>query len=280
MDILIPILTLGVLGFLFGIGLAIASKKFTVETDPRLDKIIGLLPGSNCGACGGAGCFGFAEAVLSGKMKIDKCRISSDAAKEEIAKILGRKLEKDLKKIAVLHCNGGNKVKDKFVYKGSKDCVAANSVLGGQKECVWGCLGFGDCERVCPFGAIKMSNEGLPVVDKEKCKACNKCVLVCPKRLFTLVPITHPVYPALSTSEETLQEGKSGVYVACSSHDSGKDTIAVCPVGCIACYKCEQICPVDAIHVIDNLAVIDYDKCTSCGKCVEACPTKCIRERE
>ena len=280
MDILIPILTLGVLGFLFGIGLAIASKKFTVETDPRLDKIIGLLPGSNCGACGGAGCFGFAEAVLSGKMKIDKCRISSDAAKEEIAKILGRKLEKDLKKIAVLHCNGSNKVKDKFVYKGSKDCVAANSVLGGQKECVWGCLGFGDCERVCPFGAIKMSNEGLPVVDKDKCKACNKCVLVCPKSLFTLVPITHPVYPVRNFDPTKTTGISNGVYIACSSHDLGKDVIAVCSVGCIACRKCEQVCPVDAIHVIDNLAVIDYDKCTSCGKCVEVCPTKCIRKRE
>jgi len=262
MEILIPILTLGLLGLLFGMGLAFASKKFVVKADPRLEKIVGFLPGSNCGACGGAGCFGFAEAVLSGKMKIDKCRVSSDAAKEEIAKILGRKLEKDLKKIAVLHCNGGNKVKDRFVYKGTKDCVAANLVLGGHKECVFGCLGFTTCVDICPFGALKMSKEDLPIVNKTKCKACNKCVEICPKKLFTLIPQA------------------ATVYVACSSHDLGKDTIAVCPVGCIACRKCEQVCPVDAIHVIDNLAVIDYDKCTSCAKCVEACPTKCIRRRE
>jgi ferredoxin len=107
-----------------------------------------------------------------------------------------------------------------------------------------------------------MSKEGLPIIDKDKCKACNKCVLVCPKKLFTLVAVTHPVY------------------VACSSRDLGKDVIAVCPVGCIACYKCEKTCPVDAIHIIDNLAVIDYDKCISCGKCIEVCPTKCIRKRE
>jgi len=262
MDILIPILTLGVLGLLFGIGLAIASEKFTVETDPRLDRIVGLLPGANCGACGGAGCFGFAESILSGKTKIDACRVANDEIKEQIAQVLGRKLEKRTKSVAVLHCNGGIKVKDKFLYQGIEDCVAANLVLGGQKECVWGCLGFGDCERVCPFGAIKMSGEGLPIVDKDKCKACNKCVLVCPKKLFTLVPVTHPVY------------------VACSSCDLGKDVIALCPVGCIACRKCEQVCSVDAIHAIDNLAVIDYNKCTSCGKCVEVCPTKCIRERE
>jgi len=262
MDILIPILSLGALGLLFGMGLAIASKKLAVETDPRLDKIVGLLPGANCGACGGAGCFGFAESILSGKAKIDACRVADDRIKEQVAAVLGRKLQKIAKSVAVLHCNGGKKVKDRFLYQGIEDCVAANLVLGGQKECVWGCLGFRTCEKVCPFGAIKMPEEGLPVVDKDKCKACNKCVLACPKKLFSLVPVTHPVY------------------IACSSHDLGKDVMAVCPVGCIACKKCEKDCPVDAIHVIDNLTVIDYDKCTSCGKCVEVCPTKCIRKRE
>jgi electron transport complex protein RnfB len=261
MDILIPILTLGILGAIFGIGLAVASKRFSVQIDPRLDKIHGLLPGANCGACGGAGCFGFAESILSGKVKIDACRVADDKIKEEIAKVLGRKLEKRVKSTAVLRCNGGKKIKDRFLYQGIEDCVAANLVLGGQKECIWGCLGFGSCVGVCPFGAIKMSEEGLPVVDKDKCKACNKCVEICPKKLFSLVPLTH------------------NVYVACSSHDLGKDTKAVCPVGCIACKLCEKACQFDAIHVLDNLAVIDYNKCTSCAECVKACPMKSIRIR-
>jgi len=275
MEILIPILTLGFLGLVFGIGLAIASKKFAVEVDPRLDKIHGLLPGSNCGACGGAGCFGFAEKLLKGEMDISACRVSQLQTKEQIAQLLGKKIEKEAKKVATLHCYGGNKVKDKFIYEGIKSCVSVNLVLGGQKACVYGCLGFGDCVRVCPFDAIKMSGEGLPTVDTNKCKACNKCVVLCPKGLFTLVAV------------------EKEVYVACSSMDLGKDTRLVCSVGCIACRKCEQICPVDAIHVIDastppsvnpqqsrridNLAVIDYNKCTSCGKCVEVCPVKTIK---
>lgn len=258
MDILIPLLALGCLGLIFGMGLAIASKRLAVKADPRLEKIHGLLPGANCGACGGAGCFGFAESILSGKVKIDACRVASDETKEKIAEVLGRRLIKGIKSVAVLHCNGGNKVKDRFIYQGIKDCVAANLVLGGQKECVWGCLGFGSCVKVCPFGAIKMTDEGLPVVDKNKCKACNKCVLVCPNKLFSLVPLTH------------------NVYVACSSHDLGKDTKAVCSVGCIACGLCVKACKFDAIHVIDNLAVIDYNKCTSCGECEKVCPTKTI----
>lgn len=260
--LIIPVLTLGSLGLLFGMGLAVASKKLAVKTDPRIEKIHGLLPGANCGACGGAGCFGFAESILKGTTKIDACRLAEDSKKEQIAELLGRKLVKLSKSIATLHCNGGIRVNDRFLYQGIEDCVAANLVLGGQKECVWGCLGFDSCVKVCPFGAIKMSSEGLPVVDKNKCKACNKCVQICPKKLFSLVPVTH------------------NVYVACSSHTIGKDTLAVCLVGCIACRKCEQVCPVDAIHVIDNLAVIDYNKCTSCGECVKVCPTKTIRIKE
>ena len=261
-EILIPTIALGILGVVFGVGLAIASKKFAVQVDPRLEKIHGLLPGSNCGACGGAGCFGFAESILSGKLSVDACRVAQEEVKEKIAKLLGQKIEKKVKKVAVLHCNGGKKVKDRFLYQGIEDCIAANLVLGGQKECTWGCLGFDTCVKVCPFGAIKMSDEGLPIVDKDKCKACNKCVLACPKKLFTLVPVTH------------------NVYVTCTSHDLGKDTKAVCPVGCIACKLCEKACQFDAIHVIDNLAVIDYHKCTSCGECVKVCPMKTIRIRE
>ncbi|MDD5348053.1 MAG: RnfABCDGE type electron transport complex subunit B [Candidatus Omnitrophica bacterium] len=260
MEIIIPVLTLGALGLIFGVGLAIASKFFHVDIDPRLEKIHGLLPGANCGACGGAGCFGFAEQILAGKAAIDSCRVASDETKEAIAEVMGRSLKKSEKRVAVLACNGGKKVKDKFVYKGLRDCVAANLQMGGPKECSFGCIGFGTCVKICPFGALKMGPEGLPMVDAQKCKACNKCVTACPKKLFSLIPV------------------KNTVSIACSSHDTGRDTKAVCPVGCIACKLCEKACKFDAIHVMDNLAVIDYNKCTSCKACVKVCPAKCIRD--
>lgn len=262
MAILIPILTLGSLGLLFGIGLAIASKRLAVQIDPRLERIHGLLPGANCGACGGAGCFGFAESILSAKLAIDACRVAEVETKEEIARILGRKFEKKVKKVAVLHCNGGAKVEDRFIYCGIEDCVSANLVLGGQKECVFGCLGFGTCEKVCPFDAIKMSDEGLPVVDENKCTACGKCVAACPKKLFSLVTVTK------------------AYAVQCKSLDLGKKVMEVCSVGCIACRKCEKACPLGAIKVVDNLAVIDYNICENKGECFEVCPTKAIAKKE
>jgi Na+-translocating ferredoxin:NAD+ oxidoreductase RNF subunit RnfB len=261
MDILLPVLILGGLGVIFGIGLSIASKKLTVAADPRLERIHGLLPGANCGACGGAGCFGFAEDLLSGKRSPDACKIADDAIKEKIASVLGETLQKKTPMTAVLHCYGGKKVGERAVYQGIEDCIAADGVQGGQKDCVWGCLGFGTCARVCPFGAIMMLPEGIPRVDEAQCRACNKCVPACPKKLFSLIPQA------------------SRVYVACSSCDSGHDTAGACPVGCIACRACEQACPVDAIHVTDDLAVIDYAKCTSCGSCVTVCPMKTIHRK-
>jgi len=261
MEILTAVLTLGFLGLIFGIGLAIASKRLAVKVDERLEKVSGLLPGANCGACGGAGCFGFAEGLLKGDFSLDACKVSEDETKIKIAEILGQKIEKKVKTIATLHCAGGQKVADRFVYDGIQTCVSANALLGGQKSCVWGCLGFGDCAKVCPFDAISMGSDGLPTVNSN-CRACNKCVLICPKKLFSLIPVI----------------GK--VYVACSSHDSGRDTKVVCPVGCIACGLCVKACKFDAIHVVDNLAVIDYNKCSSCGDCVKVCPVHCIIQKD
>ena len=275
MDILTPVLVLGSLGLLFGLGLAFASKKFCVATEPHLEKLLGCLPGVNCGACGKPGCMAFAQSLIKGEVSLGSCRAIEEEARSKAAQILGIELGAEVKQVAVLHCAGGNKVKDKFQYNGLEDCVAANLVLRGQKECIYGCLGFGTCVKACPFAAISMSEEGLPIVDIERCRACGKCVQACPKGLFSLIPVTGEVYPVRKDTSKPAFS--NGVYVACNSCDLGRDTRKVCSVGCIACRKCEQVCPYGAIKVIDNLARIDYNKCTSCGECEKVCPVKCIR---
>jgi len=259
MEILIPVLTLSILGLIFGIGLAIASKKLCVNTDPMVEVVYAHLAGANCGACGMAGCMGFAESLVSGGSTLDKCPVTEPVKKKEIAELLGHEMHGKLKMIAVLHCGGGNKVKDRFQYTGIKDCIAANLLAGGQKACVYGCLGFGTCAKACPFGAIKMNEEtGLPEVDYDKCTACGKCVAACPKKLFNLTPIDKDYH------------------TNCSSLDFGKAVLDVCPVGCIACHKCEKSCPVQAIKIVNNLAIFDYNKCQDKGECLKVCPTKCI----
>ena len=260
MEILIAGLVLAGLGLLFGLGLAFASKVFSPKLDKKLEMILELLSEANCGACGKAGCLGFAEAILSGELDISACKVSSEEAKEKISKILNKEFKKTQKVVAVLHCNGKD-VKDRFVYDGIKTCKHANLVLGGQKSCIWGCLGFGDCVMVCPFGAISMK-DNLPKVDINKCTGCGKCIEACPKKLFSLIPVN------------------CGFYIACSSHSSSKDTKAVCNVGCISCGICVKVAP-SIFYLDDNLSCIDYKKIEKenlklLEEAKQKCPVKCI----
>jgi len=257
-NILIPVAAMAVLGIIFGVGLAYALKLFGIDVDPKIFAILSKLPGSNCGACGRAGCSGFAEALSKGEAIPSGCAVSSEDARMAIAEIMGVDHSVKVKTVATLLCNGGNRAKNKYAYRGIKSCKAAALIFGGQKACAFGCLGFADCVEACPFDAIKMDREGLPEVDEAKCTSCGKCLKACPKNLFVLV------------------EAEKRHYVKCSSKDTGAVVMKVCGFGCIGCKKCEKVCPKQAIKVESNLSAIDYKKCDNTGKCVAECPTKVI----
>ena len=249
------------LGLIFGVGLAYALKMFGIELDPVTHKILELLPGADCGVCGRAGCLRFAEALRKGEALPSGCTVSDEDSRRSISVLLGVEHKKKIKTIAEVLCNGGNRAKDKYAYKGIKTCKAATLVFGGYKECAFGCLGFGDCVEACPFDAIKMTSQNIPEVDPLKCTSCGKCVGACPKNLFALIP------------------EMSHYYVKCSSKDPGSIVSKVCESGCIACLKCEKACPEAAIKVEYNLSKIDYVKCKNIGRCLEVCPTKIIIKR-
>lgn len=247
------------LGLVAAYGLSLASKKFHVDVDPRLETIEGILPGLNCGACGYAGCSGFAVGLLEGEAEPTACAPGGEGVISELADFLGLEVGDLVKQVAVLHCGGGaGKVEMEAEYDGVLDCRAALLIGGGVKACRYSCVGFGTCEAVCPFDAIAIGSEGLPVVIPEKCTACNKCVAACPRKVLTLEPVTHEVR------------------VRCHSEDAGGRVRKVCKVGCTGCGICEKVCPVEAARVDDNLAFINPDKCVECGICAANCPQDTI----
>ena len=252
-------MVVGLIGLIIGILLGLAAKKLYVEVDEKEFQIRELLPGTNCGGCGYAGCDALAKAISTGEAEINACPVANQEAYTEIGKVMGKEAKVTEKKVAYVKCSGTcDKTKVKYEYFGVQDCNKAALVPGkGNKLCSYGCMGFGSCVKACAFDAIHIVN-GIAVVDKEKCTGCNKCTVECPLQLIELVPT------------------KARHLVACNSNDKGKDVKASCQAGCIGCKLCVKSCEYDAIIVEDNLAYIDYSKCTNCGKCATVCPVKVI----
>jgi len=259
MEILIPIITMGFLGFLFSVGLVFAYKKLKVEVDPRIEIIAEALPQSNCGACGFAGCQAMAEAMIKGKVSTNSCPVGGEEIANKIAQILGVKAEEYVKKIARVHCRGTfQAAKERGSYHGLLTCIASD-LIGGNKQCTYGCLSLGDCVRACPFDAMFMGEDGLPYVREDRCTACGKCVEACPRNIMEL----HPV------SEE--------IIVFCRSIDRGPVAKKVCDNACIACGICARACP-EAIIMENYLAkIVDPTKIAK-EKIpeIEKCPTGAI----
>ena len=258
----ITLIVLAGLVIVFGVALALVAARFVVKVDPKVEQVRETLPGANCGACGFAGCMGYAEAVAGNPdVAVSLCAPGKSSVAEKIAVITGKKAEKVDPKIALVFCQGGTSLSQrKFIYTGVQDCTAAVLAAGGDKSCEYGCLGYGTCMRACPFGAITMSADNLPVIHPDKCTACGKCVAACPKQVIELAPASK------------------AVVISCHSRDKGVDTKKKCQVGCIACGICVRTCPVDAIKIDNNLARIDHGKCIVCGLCVKKCPTNAIKD--
>ena len=253
------IATLGLTSVVIALLLSFAAKKFKVESDPRKDLLVSILPGVNCGACGYPGCEQYADAILSKDESITLCKVGGVQLSKKIAQVLNREVETSLNRmVAVVLCKGGDNAKDDFIYEGVKKCSVADRFYGGQKLCKYGCLGFGDCVEVCPFDAIYINQHNVAEVDPLKCTGCGLCVKACPKNIIKLVPCNYQVH------------------ILCSSKDKGIKVKQVCSVGCIACGICVKSCPVNDIEIKENLAVMKYEKCDNCGIGVEKCPTKCI----
>ena len=260
MGILIAFLVVFAIALILGVLLAVISHFFSVPEDPTKAQIRACLPGVNCGACGYTGCDEYAAALAEGGVKPNLCIPGAQSTADEIAAILGVESETFEDVVAFVACNGHcGATHDKAVYEGVQTCQAASMLFGGPGACTFGCIGLGDCANACPADAI-CTIDGIAHVDTSRCLGCGVCANTCPKSIIHMVP------------------QQAAVAVMCSNKDKGVDARKACSNACIGCKKCEKTCPNGAITVVDNLAIIDYDKCTGCGACAEVCPTGCLKK--
>ena len=257
--VIIAVVVLAIIALICGVMLTVASKFMAVEQDELTPQVRECLPGANCGACGFAGCDGYAAALVADPdLPVNLCVPGGASAAEQIGAVLGRDVGEVVKMVAEVRCSGTCAVtRPKMDYEGIESCAAAKLLFGGSGTCIYGCAGLGDCAKVCPEQAIYLVG-GVARVDTSACVGCGLCAKTCPNHVIEMRPAA------------------AHVVVACSSHQKGADTRKACSAGCIGCKLCERNCAAGAITVKDNLASVDYEKCTGRGKCLEVCPSGCL----
>jgi len=264
--VLYAVIALGSIALFFAIIIFFVEKKFKIIENPKIDEVQGILPGANCGGCGFAGCRNFAESIVkAGNMENLYCPVGGNEVAKKIASILGIIANEKAPQIAVVRCNGTYAHASlKIKYEGTSSCTFINNLFHGENGCAYGCIGGGDCVRVCTFDAMYMNSKtGLPVVIEDKCTACGTCVKACPRGII-----------------ELRNKGRDNkrIFVACNNKEKGVVAQKNCQVACIGCNKCVKVCTYNAITLKDYLAYIDFEKCELCRKCVTECPSESILE--
>lgn len=260
MEILIAFLVMLAVAIIAGVMLLVFSHFFAIPENPQKAIIRECLPGINCGACGYKGCDDYAASLAENNgVKPNLCIPGAQSVADKIGEILGVEAEPFEDVVAFVACNGYCEANPPAAkYEGVETCYAASMIYGGPGSCHFGCLGLGDCANACPSNAICIA-DGIARVNTALCLGCGLCAKTCPKHIITMLP----------------QECET--VVMCSNKQKGADARKACKNACIGCKKCEKTCPNNAIVVTDNLAVIDYTKCTNCGACVKECPTGCLK---
>ncbi len=225
-----------------------------------VSKVLSLLPGVNCGGLGGCGkatCEACAEAIVA-EGKPAMCPACKQETVDAIAAALDVPTVTVKDEIAFVACAGSAAGKARFA--GCKSCKEAKEMGFQRGECKSGCVGVGSCIDSCKFDAMKLE-DGKIVIDAGKCTGCGACANaeVCPQHVIKMIP----------------REATN--FIPCSSTEEDDQLVReICGFGCIACGECERACPEGAVSIIDNHAVIDYDKCVGCVACAVKCKKKII----
>lgn len=163
--VLVAMLAVVTLATLLGSLLGLAAIKFKVERDPIVDKIDSILPQTQCGQCGYAGCRPYAEAIANGD-NVDKCAPGGKPTTEKLADLMG--LDIDMIK-------SDNYPEEKL-----------QSVAFIHEDM---CIGCTKCIQECPVDAISGSRKVMHTVIQKECTGCQLCISPCPTDCIKMIPL-------------------------------------------------------------------------------------------
>ncbi len=166
---LVAVSAVGSLALVFGLVLGFAAVRFRVDSDPVVDQIDTLLPQTQCGQCGFAGCRPYAEAMAAGEADINRCPPGGESTIAALADLLGR----DAKPL------------DADVGESGPKAVALIDED-------W-CIGCTLCIQACPVDAIMGASKHMHTVIAEECTGCALCVEPCPVDCIQMVPVHEDI---------------------------------------------------------------------------------------
>ena len=161
------LLGIGGLALFFGLVLAYAARRFKVEGDPVTEKLATLLPQTQCGKCGFAGCKPYANAIINEDAPINQCPPGGEITIHAIADLLDRDfipfdaevvVEEALKLAVIIE----------------KDCIGCTL-----------------CIQACPVDAIVGCAKQMHTVIASECTGCELCLPPCP--VDCIIMVAEPV---------------------------------------------------------------------------------------
>jgi electron transport complex protein RnfB len=166
MIVLVAALVLGFIAGSFGLLLGYAAIRYRVEGNPLVDQIDALLPQTQCGQCGYAGCRPYAEAIANGEAPINQCPPGGEQVIVALADLLGVEPQ------PLNEEHGEHK---------AQPMVA---VIDEQT-----CIGCTLCIQACPVDAILGAAKHMHTVIADECTGCELCIPPCPVDCITMQPL-------------------------------------------------------------------------------------------
>jgi electron transport complex protein RnfB len=148
------ILILTLIGTLLGLMLSTVNHLLPYAEDPLIARITELLPGTQCGQCGYAGCGQAAAALIESKAPLTLCPPGGPSMARQLAQALDRPLDQS-----------------------ASTTTRLPSFARVVPEL---CIGCTKCIQECPTDAIVGAPKQLHVVLNQACNGCGACVDACP----------------------------------------------------------------------------------------------------